>query len=195
MLHWGSGSKESLGAFSAAQQLRISMQRCRCGYVNIIYTVILHSFPLKSSVFLLASCLPTIYLSIETHRHLSARLKKWKTSSATLPRSTLLSTHLGNTNSSSLLKFCRYNNFADNFAYWTCFMVGVTTSNSSAAPRSSHMLGLLICHSDSLTTEREEKGGGKRQLFLTETHSPGASASTANAVTLISNWSIPTLFL
>lgn len=169
VLHWGSGSKQSLGAFSAAQQLRMAMHRCWCGYVNIIYIVILHSFPVKSSVFLLASCLPTICLSIETHRHLSARLKKWKTSSATLPRSThstLISTHLENTNSSSLLEFCRYNNFADNFAYWTCFMVGVTTSNSSPAPQSSHMLGLLICHSDSLTTERERKKEGKKGNYF-----------------------------
>lgn len=42
-------------------------------------------------------------------------------------------TYLGNINSSSLFLFCYYNNFADNFAYWTCSMVGVTASNSSPA--------------------------------------------------------------
>lgn len=96
--------------------------------------IILHSIPLKQYFFLSGTSLPIwVYRYTDIYQH------GWKVSSATFPwstRSTLICTYLGNTNSSSLFIFCCYSNFADNFAYWTCIMVGVTTSNSLPATQS-----------------------------------------------------------
>lgn len=122
-----------------AQDLYAQVQIWICTCKYNIHTVILCSFPLRSSIFLLSNSLPTTCLSTDTQTF-SSKAEKMKNLLSHTPmehtQHTLICTHLGNTNSSSLLKFCCHNDFADNFAYWTCFMVGVTTSNSSPAPRS-----------------------------------------------------------